>query len=69
MPLYPYSRDVEKLKELVKVLTYYRLTFGQPRQDDLVESLAGLGYDTEEIKRLNELMIDLSPIRFYSNDG
>jgi hypothetical protein len=64
VPLYPFSKDVEKFKDLIKILTYYRLTFGQPRQEELVESLNGIGFSKEEIKKLEELMINLSPITF-----
>ena len=35
----------------------YRVVFGQPRQEDLIEYLAGV--DDQSI--LNELWIDLSP--------
>jgi hypothetical protein len=65
VPIYPFSKDIEKFKSLIKVLTYYRLTFGQPRQEDLVESLSTLGYDSEEIIKLDELIINLSPIHFH----
>lgn len=65
VPIYPFSKDIEKFKNLIKVLTYYRLTFGQPRQEDLVESLSGLGYDSEEIKILDGLMMNLSPMLFH----
>jgi hypothetical protein len=65
VPIYPFSRDIEKFKHLIKVLTYYRLTFGQPRQEDLVESLSSLGYDSEEIAMLDDLMMKLCPMLFY----
>ncbi len=66
VPLYPFSKDIEKFKNLIKILTYYRLTFGQPRQEELVESLNGIGFNEVEIKKLDELMINLSPITFYN---
>ena len=39
VPLYPFSRDIEKFNNLIKILTFYRLTFGQPRQEELVDAL------------------------------
>lgn len=64
VPLYPFSRDKEKFKNLIKILTFYRLTFGQPRQEELVEALSELGFSEEVIKRLDQLIINLSPITF-----
>lgn len=64
VPLYPYSRDIEKFNNLIKILSFYRLTFGQPRQEELVESLIDFGFSQEDIERLDELMINLSPITF-----
>jgi len=64
VPLYPFSKDIDKYKNLLKVLTYYRLTFGQPRQDELIDVLAEFGKDEELRNKLNELMINLSPVNF-----
>jgi len=64
VPLYPFSRDGEKFKNMMKILTYYRLTFGQPRQSELVDALHDSGFTDEEIEQLNSLIINLSPIRF-----
>jgi hypothetical protein len=64
VPLYPFSRDIEKYSHLIKVLTFYRLTFGQPRQEELVEALSGYGFSEEMIKQLDDLKINLSPIKF-----
>jgi hypothetical protein len=65
VPLYPFSKDREKFDNLIKVLTFYRLTFGQPRQEELIESLNEFGYGLEDIENLEKLMINLSPITFY----
>lgn len=65
VPLYPYSRDIEKYNNMIKILTFYRLTFGQPRQEELINALHGYGFKDEEIKKLDELIINLTPIRFY----
>ncbi len=64
VPLYPFSKDVEKFNNLIKILTYYRLTFGQPRQSELIEALHSEGFSDNDIENLRELIIDLSPIRF-----
>lgn len=62
IPLYPLSQDVERYKILMETLTYYRLTFGQPRQEELVSMLIESGLSDEQITTLrNSLMIDLSP--------
>lgn len=62
IPIYPFSRDIQKYRSLIDTLTYYRLTFGQPRQEELVEVLQNAGLKVEEIELLRKnLMIDLSP--------
>jgi hypothetical protein len=38
--LYPMSRDITRLEVLRRSLAIYRMVFGQPRQDDLLEYLA-----------------------------
>jgi hypothetical protein len=46
------------------VLKNYRLTFGQPRQEELIEMI-NEKLNTEQIEILNkELFINLSPISF-----
>jgi hypothetical protein len=64
VPLYRFSRDRKKYQELLKVLSLYRLTFGQPRQDELIDAIDGSSFTDEERKKIYELMIDLSPISF-----
>jgi hypothetical protein len=63
VPLYSFSRDIEKYRGLQKILAYYRITFGQPRQEELIMALADKvgkqGYEA-----IRELLVDLSPIRF-----
>jgi len=61
VPCMPLSRDVERLQDLKKTLAVYRMVFGQPRQDDLVEFLKRY-MDEEEISQaIQNLRIDLSP--------
>lgn len=43
VPGFPFSREVGKLSRLQKGLAVYRLAFGQPRQEDLMEFIVGKG--------------------------
>ena len=61
VPCMPLSRDIERLQDLKKTLAVYRMVFGQPRQDDLVEFLKRY-MDEEEISQaMQDFRIDLSP--------
>jgi len=61
IPILPYSKDVLKLNNLLVTLTLYRLTLGQPRQEELVETLYD-GLDEEQLEELRKnFMINLSP--------
>jgi len=65
IPFYPYSSDQAKLTKILKTLAVYRLAFGQPRQAELVEHLLEHDFSEQDMKQiLNNLMIDLSPIRY-----
>lgn len=64
VPKYPYTKDEEKYRRVLEVLTYYRLTFGQPRQEELIDALSLADKEKGFIDELNKLMIDLSPISF-----
>ena len=57
VPVMPFSREAAALPRLRKTLAAYRLAFGQPRQEELVEFL-GDKLSEEDLKRLR---IDLSP--------
>ncbi len=68
IPLHPFSKDIGKRDDLLKVLMFYRLTFGQPRQEELVDALIKKGLNEEEINKLiSKLLINLSPIRKTEN--
>ena len=60
VPLLPYSREITRLRWLKKSVAVYRLAFGQPRQDDLLAYLKGLG-DALTADELEELQIRLEP--------
>ena len=57
VPLYPMSIDEIRYKHLIDVLSLYRLTMGQPRQEELLQLLEGKV--TKE--QMQELLFDLSP--------
>ena len=58
LPFYPMSRDENNYAHLIKILNYYRLSLGQPRQEELLEYVFNEVHDTEQLKRL---FINLSP--------
>lgn len=61
VPMLPFSREVQRLKWLKQSLTLYRLTFGQPRQEDLLEYLnSSLGTNADAVD-IKELQIRLQP--------
>ena len=57
IPMYPLSRDQSRYAHLIKVLSLYRLTMGQPRQEELLQLLQDKLSEIE----MEELLIDLSP--------
>jgi hypothetical protein len=61
LPLLPLSRDRQLLGPLKHALAVYRMVFGQPRQDDLLEYLSRHLSATELSQRMLDLRIDLSP--------
>lgn len=58
VPMYPMSKDEVNYERLIKILSLYRLTLGQPRQEELLEYLFREFDDTSKLK---DLFIDLSP--------
>ncbi|WP_294852339.1 helicase-related protein [uncultured Oscillibacter sp.] len=58
IPMYPYSQDHEKYNRLLEVLSLYRLTLGQPRQEELLEAIKKSNWDLAQLKKL---YINLSP--------
>ena len=61
VPMLPFSREVTRLEWLKRSLTIYRLAFGQPRQDDLLNHLSRLVGEGIDLKDLEELQIRLQP--------
>ena len=60
VPLPPFSSENAKFKALKRSLAIYRLAFGQPRQEDLIEYLAGFDGERDEAL-LQSMQLDLSP--------
>ena len=66
VPMYPFSRDVSAYTRLIKILSLYRLTLGQARQEELLEHLFSEHKDDKQIEdELRNLFINLSP--YYKN--
>lgn len=63
VPILPFSREVTRLAWLKRSLTVYRLAFGQPRQDDLLNYLQSLAKDGLDANFLHDLQIRLEPER------
>ena len=64
VPMYPFSGDENNYKKLIKILSLYRLTLGQPRQEELLKStLTNLDVDEKTLKKF---FINLSP--YYKKD-
>ena len=64
VPLYQFSQDITRYSEMMKILGLYRLTFGQPRQEELAEALESVLTPDETDK----LLIDLCPLRRIKKD-
>ena len=59
VPMYPFSQDKLRYDRIIKILSLYRLTLGQPRQEELISILdKELAQGQEE-----DLFMNLSP--FY----
>lgn len=61
VPMLPFSREVRRLEWLKRSLTVYRLSFGQPRQEDLLEYLNNLTTTGISADDLADLQIRLEP--------
>ena len=58
VPMYPFSQDKTKYDRLINILALYRLTLGQPRQEELIAILQREDLTKEQME---ELFFDLSP--------
>ena len=62
VPMYPFSRDELAYERLIKILSLYRLTLGQARQEELLEYIF---QNCEDVDDMKKLFINLSP--YYKN--
>eukprot|EP01093_Parvamoeba_rugata_P016281 TRINITY_DN5_c0_g4_i1.p1 TRINITY_DN5_c0_g4~~TRINITY_DN5_c0_g4_i1.p1 ORF type:complete len:1072 (+),score=126.80 TRINITY_DN5_c0_g4_i1:8546-11761(+) len=64
VPLMPMSKDLMRLNESLKILSLYRLAFGQPRQEELIDNLLERDFSDNDIELLKRnLVINLSPMK------
>ena len=61
-PEYPISKDDYNYKRMIKIISLYRFTLGQPRQAELIEHFCN-EYPGDTIDELSRLYMNLSP--FY----
>jgi len=64
VPMYPLSSDQQRYQHLIDVLSLYRLTMGQPRQEELLEMLD----DNLDEDAIRKLLFNLSPYDKSKND-
>lgn len=65
VPAMPFSTELARLDEILRILALYRLSFGQPRQQELIENLLKRNFsetDLAEIRRA--LLVDLAPVNY-----
>lgn len=61
LPITPFTRENSVIASLLSSVVHYRLAFGQPRQDELVQMLSDL--DPETRAALGRVRVDLTPPR------
>lgn len=64
LPLYPLSCDISKYERMIEILSSYRLTLGQARQEELLEYVFK---NVSDISELEGLFFDLSPFSKIDN--
>jgi hypothetical protein len=60
-PVYPFSKDAERIDILKNGLVTYRMVLGQPRQEDLVDFLRQRIEEGMDPNEFSKYRIDLSP--------
>ena len=61
VPILPYSKEDPHFRRLKRMLAVYRLVFGQPRQEDLLEYLTERVSKNQQCQDLNMWRISLEP--------
>ena len=59
VPIYQFSEDIQRYEKMKQILGMYRLTFGQPRQEELIEALNCV----LSPKEIDKLLINLCPLK------
>lgn len=63
VPAAPFSSENDRLDEILRILSLYRLSFGQPRQQELIENLLRRNYKDADLREIRDaLLVDLAPI-------
>ena len=63
VPMMPMSREEARLEEALKILSLYRLAFGQPRQEELLGNLVKRKFSVGDWEKIrNALVINLAPL-------
>lgn len=65
----PLSKDDQRLRRLKASLAIYRMVFGQPRQDDLLEYLLGNFDESHAAQVVKNWRIDLTPNEAVADSG
>ena len=67
VPRLELSYEHQRYPQMLKILSLYRLAFGQPGQSELLEHLRKLKLGNEALETLkNRLMIQLAPVLYAS---
>ena len=61
LPMLPLSRETARVDDLKQSLALYRLTFGQPRQEELLEFLKRHAAEGADAAGVLERHVDLRP--------
>ena len=61
VPKYPYSRDEQQYERLIRLLSIYRVSLGQARQEELLEYILQNISSDEQVEDLKKLFMNLSP--------
>ena len=63
VPMFPFSKDELRYDRLIKILSLYRLTLGQSRQEQILENIFNNwdGEDNLSMDDVKDLFINLSP--------
>lgn len=70
VPAVGFSAEQSRLPQLLRVLSLYRLCFGQPRQEELLASLLKHEYSVEDLREIKRaLIVELAPILQMARKG